>query len=236
MRAGIVAKAAATFGKYIIFSKAELDPARDDWRVIGCWGENAVQALGELNIPVPGEQFAVTRGDGCLLLQLDTVGQQFEVWVDRASHPEHFEALQKNMAFAERDDWGALQIRAGTGRVEEATIEEFLPQMLNYDMTGHISFKKGCYTGQEIIARLHYRGKPKRRMYLASAPDDALFEAGTELFSQGSTQSVGTVVNSVRSAGQSLYLVTSTEGGIEKGLHPEHLDNPSLTIGELPYS
>lgn len=112
-------------------------------------------------------------------------------------------------------------------------MEEFLPQMLNYDLTGHISFNKGCYTGQEIVARLHYRGKAKRRLYFATGGPEAL-NAGTPLFFAGSSKNIGTVVNSGVADGAAIHLVSSTEAGLETPVHPHTPDNPiALTLTSL---
>jgi folate-binding protein YgfZ len=130
--------------------------------------------------------------------------------------------------------WQALQIANGIARIEAATVEEFVPQLLNYDRTGHISFSKGCYTGQEVVARLHYLGKPKRRTYVAELPFEASCPAGTAVYDTVSGQTVGTIVNSCTAQGKTRALVTATTGGVANGLRLA--DGALLTLGELPYS
>ena len=223
LRADTLEAAAATFGKYIVFSKAELDAGRQDWQVVACWGESIVAAFGGLGVTLPGGRYQVTGGDGYLLIQLDEAGQQYEAWIDMAEHADHYQALQDAMSEGSENDWQALQILAGNARVEGPTVEEFLPQMLNYDLTGHVNFKKGCYTGQEIVARLHYRGKPKRRLYLARGGTAAL-AAGSPLFAAGSEQSVGTVVNSARAGDGAVHLVSCTRAGMQGPLHAQDND------------
>lgn len=225
LRADTLEAAAATFGKYIVFSKAELDPGRQDWQVVACWGDNAADIFRALELPLPGARYQATSGDGFVLIQLDQEGQQFEAWLDVDRHAGRLHALEEAMTAATENDWEALQIRAGNGRIEGPTVEEFLPQMLNYDLTGHVSFNKGCYTGQEIVARLHYRGKAKRRLYLATGGEQAL-TAGTDLFIAGSEQSVGTVANSASIDGAAVHLVSSTEAGLASELHPASPDSP----------
>jgi len=77
-----------------------------------------------------------------------------------------------------RDDWRALDIAAGLPQVYGATSGQFVAQMLNLDCIDAISFTKGCYTGQEVIARAHYRGRIKRRLQRFSSPGIARFAAG----------------------------------------------------------
>ena len=236
MRRDIRASAGTTFGKYIIFSKAELDAGRDDWQVLSCWGQDAAQALREIFGVAPAAPFAACSGEGFVLAQVDEGGQQFECYLDSETNPQWLTRIAELMQPSAEGAWQALEIANGIGRIEAATVEEFIPQMLNYDLTGHISFNKGCYTGQEVVARLHYRGKPKRRMYLAEIPGMESAAAGAPLFSTGTEQSVGNVVNSVLADGQVVGLVVATASGVENGLYLDAKDGPILSIGELPYS
>ncbi len=95
-------------------------------------------------------------------------------------------------------------------RVEFDTIGAYLPQDLNYDLNGTVSFTKGCYTGQEIVARLHYRGTPKRRLYRAVIDDTGGTVAPGSRLSNASNRAVGSVVNhaSTRGAQQALIELT----------------------------
>ena len=236
LRRDIRASSSATFGKYIIFSKATLDAERDDWQILACWGPDAAQALGKIFGTLPTERWAASSGDGFVIVQVDDNGEQFECYIDGNSRPEVTGQLDETMQLSDEAQWQASQIASGIGRIEATTVEEFIPQMLNYDLTGHISFSKGCYTGQEVVARLHYRGKPKRRMSLAEWPGSEAVSAGTPLFSAGTDQSVGNVVNSAVNDGRAVGLVVATATGVENGLHLGAIDGPILSIGELPYS
>jgi len=236
LRRDIRASSSATFGKYIIFSKATLDADRDDWQVLACWGADAAQALDKVFGTAPAERWAANSGDGFVIIQVDDNGEQFECYIDGNSRPDLTAQLAETMQLSDESQWRAVQIASGFGRIEATTVEEFIPQMLNYDLTGHISFSKGCYTGQEVVARLHYRGKPKRRTYLAEWPGSGPAPAGTPLFSAGTDQSVGNVVNSAVTDGRVVGLVVATATGVENGLHLGAIDGPILSIRELPYS
>lgn len=235
LRADVLDTAATTFGKYIVFSKAKLAPEKRNWQVVACWGDEVADILQDLVGQLPGGRYRTVSGEGYLLIQMDEAGTGYEAWIDMENHRDHYEALQRAMQVGEADEWFALQIRAGLGRVEGPTIEEFLPQMLNFDITGHVSFNKGCYTGQEIVARLHYRGKAKRRMYLAQLDSATPPAAGTQLRGAESGQSVGTVVNSVPEGGGTICLVTATQRGLTEGLALESPPYQTLKVLELPY-
>ena len=90
--------------------------------------------------------------------------------------------------------WNKLDILAGFAWIDFKNKEKFLPQMLNLDKFGAISFSKGCYVGQEVIARLHHRGKVKRTMKLISSKHELC--PGSHLYVEDSTRKVGDILNS----------------------------------------
>jgi len=230
MRRDIRDHAAQVFGKYIVFSKAELDATRDDWLVLGIWGADAAAALADIFGAAPGAAWERSAGEDHVLLCSDDRGAQFELLL--ATDSPRRAALDEVMQQAPESAWRERQIAAGVARIEAATVEQFVPQVLNYDLTGHISFSKGCYTGQEVVARLHYRGKSKRRTHLAQLPAGHAAAAGAPLYSAGGEQAVGDVVNSAGA----LALVSATHEAVATGLHLEGPAGPALTLGELPYA
>ncbi|WP_162846106.1 YgfZ/GcvT domain-containing protein [Seongchinamella sediminis] len=236
LKADTLDNAAATFGKYIVFSKAELAGGSGDWQLYGCWGEAVADALRSLGMSTPTARYGAATGDGHVLVQMDDAGCQFELYIDGAATPELAGALEAALERCPETQWQALQMRAGIGRVEGPNVAEMLPQMLNYDVTGHVSFSKGCYTGQEIVARLHYRGKAKRRMYLGELPGGAASQAGDSLFSPGSGQGAGTVINAAQLDDRTVCLVTATEQGAAGGLRLASPDGPAIELQPLPYT
>jgi folate-binding protein YgfZ len=230
MRRDILDTSAAIFGKYIVFSKAELQTAHQGWQLFGCWGNDVKTALqGALGpFTLDGERYASACGEGFLVIQTDEEEGQFECYINTECHPQLVQQLAAAMPPGQLNSWRCLHIEQGMARIEAATVEEFIPQMLNYDLTGHISFNKGCYTGQEVVARMHYRGKPKRRLYRActtqSHPPPT---AGTQLYRDESQQSVGTLVNSATgSNGLSAALIVAPVEGTGSSLSL-HLADPN---------
>lgn len=136
-----------------------------------------------------------------------------------------------------RDEWTRLMIASGEGWVTAATQEQFVPQMINFDVQGGISFKKGCYPGQEIVARAHYRGAVKRRMYRAMV--DAPAKPGDPLFSgDAAGQECGTVVLAAPSqdGATELLAVVQMQSRDEDNVHFGAADGPRLRFASLPYS
>jgi folate-binding protein YgfZ len=236
LRRDIRSSSAAAFGKYIIFSKAKIDAAREDWIVVGVWGEDASSALADIFGEMPTGRFGARGADDFVLVQTDERGEQFECFLQQRSSDAHLARMATLMNPGSESAWQAEQITSGIARVEAATVGEFVPQVLNYDLTGHINFKKGCYTGQEVIARLHYRGKSKRRAYATELPGQTPCTAGTELVDPVSGQNIGNVINCSHAQGKTLALVAATAEGVVNGLRLAAIDGPPLTVLDLPYA
>ena len=133
--------------------------------------------------------------------------------------------------------WDGLRLNAGIPMITAATQDQFVPQMVNLEVIGGVSFQKGCYTGQEIVARSQYLGKLKRRMFLAhtegeAAPGDSLYSADMD------GQATGMVVNIAPAAEGGLDLLAVMQVGSAKShtMHLQSLDGAELTLKPLPYA
>ncbi len=140
---------------------------------------------------------------------------------------------------AEATCWTLEQIRAGIPQVYDATAEAFVPQMCNLDLLEGVSFTKGCYTGQEVVARMRYLGQLKRRMYVARIETDACPAPGDPLFSptSRSAQGAGRVVEAAPSPqGGCEALVVAEIAAFEAGdLRLGDENGPPLELREPPY-
>jgi folate-binding protein YgfZ len=131
-----------------------------------------------------------------------------------------------------------LEIRAGIPVVTPTTQEAFVPQMVNLDLIGGVSFEKGCYPGQEIVARMHYRGTLKQRMYLAHVAGTDSPQAGDKLYSPAfGAQASGTIVNAARSpeGGHDLLASIQIASAAKGEVHLKSPDGPALQLLPLPY-
>lgn len=132
--------------------------------------------------------------------------------------------------------WDWLEVASGVALVTVAVTEAFVPQMLNYESVGGVSFKKGCYPGQEVVARSQFRGTLKRRTFRVACEQP--LAVGQEVFhSSDSEQACGTVVAAAQHHGQTQALVsmvaTAAEGGQLNAAHPQ---GPPLQLLSLPYA
>lgn len=138
-----------------------------------------------------------------------------------------------------RDAWRWLEVRSGIARIVAATVEQFVPQMLNYELIGGIDFQKGCYPGQEIVARSQYRGSIKRRSLLFEL--DGAASAGQEVFhSDDPAQPAGMIVNAAPQPADlppgSLALVEVRLATLGRDIHLGSVDGPILRRIDMPYS
>jgi folate-binding protein YgfZ len=128
--------------------------------------------------------------------------------------------------------WSLLDILAGIPLLLPETSGEFIPQMANLEALGGLSFKKGCYPGQEVVARLHYRGQLKRRMVLATVAADPAPEPGTTPYGTGTSESIGLVLAAAPGgAGQTALLAVVVIEQIERGdIRLHDAEGPRLTV------
>ncbi len=183
-----------TLGKYAPFYKVELEDASDQWRALG------------IRSPDPCERVAA-RGEACRCLRLEY--DRALVLVPAARAQALWTALRAELAPLGEPDWERLEIAAGRGEVRPETTGVFIPQMLNLQHTGGVSFRKGCYTGQEIVARMHYLGKLKRRMYRLALTAAQAPAPGTAIENENGKE-VGTVVMAVAGDGETQMLAVLT--------------------------
>ena len=219
-------------GMFILRSKVSHAPLAGQV-LLGIAGEHAARRAGVI-APAPAADFSLTAFDGGEVIRLP--GERFVVMVaeDRAADVWH--ALQEAGSQATGEAaWDWHDIATGTPWISLATQEAFVPQMTNMELLGAVNFKKGCYPGQEIVARTQYIGKVKRRMLRAHVDADA--SAGQDLYAaETGEQSIGKIVQSVPAAhGGSEVLAVAQLSAWASGVHLGAPDGPALTAGTLPY-
>lgn len=219
--------------KYAVFSKSKLTDESQDWLRLGLNG--ADDALRSLGLELPADADSVVRHQELLALRLSD--GRAELWVPAAQAEAVKAQLAAQLPEAPLNDWLLAQIRAGIGQVMGSTRELFIPQMINLQAVGGVSFKKGCYTGQEIVARMQYLGKLKRRLYRLELHDSQVPEPATALFSSARASSVGEVVLAARSGtGVELLAVLQDEAALDGHIHLGSAEGSTLSVLDLPYT
>jgi hypothetical protein len=221
---------------YVLRSKLTLTDAGADMVLLGLSGPAAPTLIGQLGGVAPAPQQVVDIAGGKVLGLAD--GRYLlAVAADRA--PALWPTLAGGARPAGTAAWRWLDIAAGQPRVVAATQEAFVPQMVNMEIpaVAGVSFTKGCYPGQEIVARTQYLGKVKRRMYRARLAQPAA--AGTDVFtpeSQGQHCGALVMVAPAPAGHYECLLVVQSSGAEAGEIHVGAADGPTATLLALPYS
>lgn len=179
---------------YVLRSKVSIIDKSSEILCFGLAGASAEKLLQELFKQCLSNPHELITLDEATLLRLPGILPRFLVFT-HISHAERiWQALASHATKVGKSVWDWLEIQAGIPEVVTATQEAFVPQMLNLDALNGINFKKGCYTGQEIVARTHYLGKIKRRTLLAYIACETSPKAGDNLQQKGSDEAIGQIV------------------------------------------
>ena len=176
---------------FILRAKVKLQSLTDHLLLLGVAGPQAIETLGDAGLAVPEEVMTSAITGDQVVIRLD--GRRFIVAVPEAAVTALWQKLSVKARPVGLPVWRWLDIQAGYPLVSLATKEEFVPQMADFEKIGGVSFHKGCYPGQEIVARTQYLGKVKRHLFRlrSSAP----LNAGQHLYSPDNPdQSCGTVM------------------------------------------
>jgi folate-binding protein YgfZ len=225
---------------FLLRSKATVERDDGTLALIGAWGPAATTTAETLVGAPPEAPFRQVTADGVSVLRLPGEPARLQFLVPAHAVDRLHDALAAAGAVScDEAAWRLLDIRAGLGWVRAETAEQFLPQMLNYDRTGGISFTKGCYVGQEVVARLHHLGEVKRRARPAEAAVAEAPAPGTLLHSadSASRQGAGSVVDAVTVGGDRCELLVVVERKAEAAgdLHLGTPDGPVVTLRPSPY-
>ena len=181
---------------YVLRSKVTLTDATSTLARFGIAGPGADALLTQAGMSIPSAVHAVTYRDGAQVIRLHGDIPRYSV---KAPVPKLIELWGKLEALgvrpADDEDWALAKLLAGEPSVFPETSEHFVAQMLDLDKLGGIDFKKGCYTGQEVIARSHYRGGVKRHLARAESRAPEQLKPGTEIHAKGHDASVAEVVD-----------------------------------------
>ncbi|MCH4901076.1 MULTISPECIES: CAF17-like 4Fe-4S cluster assembly/insertion protein YgfZ [Pseudomonas] len=222
----------ADLKKYAVFSKSKLTDESASWVRFGL--DHGDAALSSLGLELPANTDSVARHEGLIAIRVSP--NRAELWVPADQADGIKGKLSAQLIEGELNQWLLGQIRAGIGQVMPSTRELFIPQMLNLQAVGGVSFKKGCYTGQEIVARMQYLGKLKRRLYRVQLDASELPEPGTPLFAPSHGSSIGEVVLAARAEKNiELLAVLQAEAADAGDLHLGTAEGPALHLLDLPY-
>jgi len=200
--------------KYAVFFKVKLTDVSEQWQKYGLMGERAIDVAKSIS---PEK----------IVLNVSDKQQRFIILsMNRLELSDQFELADINV-------WQLLDIIAGVPTIYPETKDEFTPHQINYHLINGVSFTKGCYTGQEIIARMHYLGKSKQSMYHVTFVDRQFPTPGTKLFidNDGQAKEVGIVLMTASDdANHYQALVCLHNQVISNTIHVRDLSGPIVTL------
>jgi folate-binding protein YgfZ len=224
---------------FVLRAKARLTDVTDSHVILGLAGLSAGKALQRWFPALPAAPYTKVDSDkGTLIRLADASGKPRYQWITSVEiAKDAWPDLVRELRPVGTAVWRLTDIRAGIPRITQPTQEQFVPQMINFEAIGGVNFKKGCYPGQEIVARSQYLGKIKRRM-MPAAVGTSDIQAGMDVFSSTDPeQPCGMVVNAEpTSADRAECLVELKTAAMENGsIHLGSANGPALQFGLLPY-
>lgn len=231
--ADLLAPTLKRLSMFVMRAKCKLTDASGE---VALWGVALPGLLhDDAAHPVPAAPYETSTTAGGTAIRLaDAAGATRLLWAAPA------DATPPWAPTSSADVWNWLEVQSGVPRIVASTVEAFVPQMVNLELVGGVNFQKGCYPGQEIVARSQYRGTLKRRMVLAEGASPAL--AGAEVFAAADAgQPAGQVVLSAslphpEGGARHAALIEVKRALTDAGeLHIGAADGPVLRLRELPY-
>jgi folate-binding protein YgfZ len=220
--------------------RAKVDVQTDDRSVsVGLSGPGVTACLSKQIATVPQTNGECHTSNGVTVLRIAGPHPRFQIIADIDAAKKLWSDLAASATSVGASAWAWLDIVAGVPTIYPQTFEAFLPQMANLDLLQGVSFDKGCYSGQEIIARVRYLGKVKQRMYRAHVQDAHIPAPGAPLYAADTRdQPVGTVVDAQLSPteGYDLLAVIQLARAEAGPVCLADATGPALTIEPLPYA
>ena len=224
--------------KYAVFSKVTIAPD-DEHVLLGVAGFQARAALKNLFSELPDAEKQVVSEGETSILWFEHPAERFLLVTDVATAERVTEALRGEAQLNNSQQWLALNIEAGLPVIDAVNSAQFIPQATNIQALGGISFKKGCYTGQEMVARAKFRGANKRALWTLAGRASRVPEAGEDLeLKMGENwRRTGTVLAAVQlDDGRLLVQVVMNNDMEADSVFRVRDDANTLSIEPLPYS
>jgi folate-binding protein YgfZ len=221
---------------FVLRAKVALSDESANWVRFGVAGAEAESMIKAIAGQVPESSMSTLHVDGGRVLRLSANRFEIVAGVDIAL--AWWRELSRKATCVGAPVWDGLNIRDGILTVLPNTQDLFVPQMANFELIGGVSFKKGCYPGQEIVARTQYRGILKRRMALVHSTAAAVPNPGDSVYAQEfADQAAGTIANAAPAPGGGFDALVVAQIEALKGgsLALTFLDGPKLIVKSLPY-
>jgi tRNA-modifying protein YgfZ len=222
---------------FILRSKVNITDLGEKVITLGISGARAAEILQKVIGATPTTTYEIKMHGHCRIVNLGL--SRFELLAPINEAQVLWQRIAAHARPVGSACWDWLTIRAGIAVITTATQEQFVPQMINFEIVNGVSFDKGCYPGQEIVARTKYLGKLTRRMFLAHIQSQVSPQANDALFSPDmGDQPCGTVVNSAPAPGGGfdMLAVLLIKSAVNNQIHLNSLEGATLEFLDLPYA
>jgi len=210
---------------FVLRAKVKLAALTDSTIMLGLAGPQAEEALADAALPCPTDAMATVISDGVTVIRLDQ--NRFIISASESAMAPLWQKLTIKARPAGLPVWRWLDVQAAFPLVTLATKEEFVPQMADFEKIGGVSFHKGCYPGQEVVARTQYLGKVKRHLYRLTSQQP--LKAGDVLHSPDNPdQSCGTVMTVAPSPAGGFEALAVVQSNFAGNIRLGSLEGPSV--------
>ncbi|MEE3651157.1 MULTISPECIES: tRNA-modifying protein YgfZ [unclassified Brenneria] len=225
--------------KYAVFSKTTI-AADDDVILLGAAGAQIRELLGPIFDILPDAEHPVVQYQGATLLHFSHPAERFLLVLNAEQSAALLERLADKTGLNDSRQWLALDIESGLPIIDSANSAQFIPQAANLQALNGISFSKGCYAGQEMVARAKYRGANKRALYWLAGQASRVPEAGEDLELQlgENWRRTGSVLAACRLQDESVWVqaVLNNDLDADSLLRVRDDADSQLAIQPLPYA
>lgn len=248
-RRDLIAQTVKRLSMFVLRAKVKLTDATADFHLLGLAGNSLTSVLNTIGQTTSGQttslpEVAATQAWRCIAWESShahvmtlypAMDQPRALFLAPSSVVPDLSAYPS----LDADQWQLGEVLSGIAWVEHATFEAFVPQMLNYESVDGVNFKKGCYPGQEVVARSQFRGTLKRRAYVVQSTGAiTAITAGQEIFTSDATDQPCGLVAQVASFNDQTYAIVELQTTVvdeKKSLHVGTTTGPQLQVLPLPY-
>jgi folate-binding protein YgfZ len=225
---------------FVLRSKVTLEDASDALMGIGASGNKMTDHLGEITGTLPENPDEAIEYKDYTIIRVAGIIPRYEIYGLLEPMKKLWQALDVHATPVGANIWELLNIQSGIPVITAASIDAYVPQMTNMQLINGVSFTKGCYPGQEIVARMHYLGKLKRRMYRIGFDAHEKPATGAPLVTESSTESqdIGTILSAQQNSEgnyEALAVIQVNDAENSK-LKVGDANGPEVTILDLPYA
>jgi folate-binding protein YgfZ len=227
---------------YVLRAHVAIQDVSEQLIHIGVSGKNAVSLLNSFIDNIKTEIDSVSHNEDYIAIcvaNVETGRPRYEVFCSLSQAKDLWQKISEQVEVVKPSSWEYLNICAGLPFIDSGTSGEFVPQMVNMELLNGVSFTKGCYTGQEIVARMHYLGKLKKRCFKIHIDTENRPNAGDTLFAENAKagKNTGMIIQSEKNPESgydalAVIQIADSEGKLSLG----DAEGPAVTVKELPYS